>query len=479
MFKGIRTVTELGERPEGQSAEQHIRAVHAAMEEHARRALLILQQAEETGRGSNLLADEQRDFDRHENESQLLANLLKRLEWGESTDWSQAIPAGTVDTRGTAPQNWAGHEPGYDRQARHTGRGLTYRPDADCSFLRDLKSFVATGDAEARGRLTRNNTEVATEYRQLSSIVTGQVAEFVPPMYLMDLLVRKARPGRVFADQITNLALPTGTMTAHLPRVVQGTSVDAQAGGENTQVTNQDMTSDDIAANVHTLAGQQILSWQLVDQSPIGMDEVILTDLAADLAVKTDVFVLSHNETGKVGVLNLPGTNTITFTSSTPTVADLYPKIANGIQQIATSRYMPATRIFMHPRRWAWFESAIDTTGRPLVVPAAQMPMNAMAEMGGQVAEGLAGSIMGLPVYTDANLPTNLGTDATEDPIIVCRAEDLFLWEGVPRIVPDRFSLSGQLSLRLVTWRYMAVQHGRYPSAVSIITGTGMAAPTF
>ena len=31
----------------------------------------------------------------------------------------------------------------------------------------------------------------------------------------------------------------------------------------------------------------------------------------------------------------------------------------------------------MHPRRWGWFQSLLDTTNRPLFPPVSQFPQNA------------------------------------------------------------------------------------------------------
>ena len=93
---------------------------------------------------------------------------------------------------------------------------------------------------------------------------------------------------------------------------------------------------------------------------------------------------------------------------------------------------------------------------------------------------------MGLPVVTDASIPTtwssgSSNTSGTEDVIIVARAADLHLWETPNAPIQARFEDvgSGSLSVKLVAYGYSAFTAGRYPSAVSLISGTGLVAPTF
>jgi hypothetical protein len=45
---------------------------------------------------------------------------------------------------------------------------------------------------------------------------------------------------------------------------------------------------------------------------------------------------------------------------------------------------------------------------------------------------------MALPIITDPNVPTNLGTSGTEDCILVARTSDLILWESVGSKHPHR-----------------------------------------
>ncbi|GGR80167.1 hypothetical protein GCM10010169_25420 [Micromonospora fulviviridis] len=349
------------------------------------------------------------------------------------------------------------------------------------SWIRDMIGVSLRADSEAGNRLRQNNRVVAGELSQRALTTTdGAGGDFVPPLWLMSEMAELARAGRVTANLVRNVPLPAGTDTINLPKVATGTAVAEQAT-QNTAVQNTDATTATVTSNVATVAGQQVISVQLVEQSPVNMDDILLRDLLADLAVKTDIFVINNNVANKRGLLNVSGINPVTFTSGTPTVATLYPKLADAIQQIATGRFLAADAIVMHPRRWAWFMAAADTANRPLVVPGANGPQNAIAiaSSSPDPATGLVGSLMGLPVYTDANIPVNLGAGTNEDRIIVMRRGDHILYEGTPRAEAFREPLAAQLSILLRVYNYLATAFERYPKAISVISGTGLVTPTF
>jgi len=161
-------------------------------------------------------------------------------------------------------------------------------------------------------------------------------------------------------------------------------------------------------------------------------------------------------------------------------VPELYPKLADAIQQVAANRFAPASAIVMHPRRWAWTTAALDTQTRPLVVPEANSAQNAVGVFSRPTAEGAVGTMQGLAVFLDANIPTNLGAGTNEDRIIVARFDDDLLFEsGAPTVGVYDGVLSANLQVRIMVWGYFAFTFARYPKANSIIAGTGLIAPTF
>ncbi|MFI0825720.1 phage major capsid protein [Streptomyces roseolus] len=394
-----------------------------------------------------------------------------------------------------AAQVLAEHRQAGERRERVTvvSEPETYRKGGGQSYFRDLFRAQMKGDTSSIERLARNDREVADRMERIArgaeaaldglearalSTTDGAGGEFVPPLWMINDYIALARGGRVIADQVRPMALPPGTDSISLPRVATGTAVAKQAA-QNTPVQNTDATTGSVTASVATIAGQQVVSQQLLDQSPINMDQILLADLAADYAVRADLFVINSNSTNQVGLLNVSGANAITYTDANPTVAELYPKGADAVQQIHTGRFLPGDKHFMHPRRWAWMTAAVDTAGRPLVVPVANMPQNAIASMGSVVAEGFVGTWHGLPVFVDPNIPVDLGAGTNEDRIITTRSSDVIFFEGTPQAEAFRETKADQLSVLLRFYNYVALHASRYPKSISVISGTGLITPVF
>ncbi|MFF9238391.1 phage major capsid protein [Streptomyces sp. NPDC014776] len=357
----------------------------------------------------------------------------------------------------------------------------TYERGNGRSYLQDLARVQLNmdGDGTARDRLQRHALEVESdrEFRDLNR-TDGTGGYFVPPLWLMSSFVELARAGRAYANVVTSQPLPPGTDSINIPKVATGTATAVQTA-DNAAVQETDLTDDFVTAPVRTIAGQQDVAIQLLDQSPVSFDEVIFRDLVADYATKLDVQVISGSgSSGQVtGVRSTSGI--VTISASTATVQAIYSKLADAVQRVHTGRFMPPTVIVMHPRRWAWFLAAVDTQNRPLVVPDAGNPQNAIATLGAVAAEQVVGQMHGLPVVTDPSMPTTLGAGTNEDVIHVVRASDLLLYEsGIrSRVLPDVGS--GNLTVRLQVYGYLAFTAGRYPKSVVEIGGAGLAAPSF
>ena len=141
----------------------------------------------------------------------------------------------------------------------------------------------------------------------------------------------------------------------------------------------------------------------------------------------------------------------------------MYGAIADAVQRVHTKRFLPPTAIVMHPRRWAWFLTLLDTTERPLFLPATNSPQNAMGVVSAVAIEQVVGQMHGLPVITDPSIGTAYGTGTNEDLVYVLRASDVVLWESPirTRVLPE--TLSGTLTVRLQVYGYLAFSAGRLP----------------
>jgi HK97 family phage major capsid protein len=209
------------------------------------------------------------------------------------------------------------------------------------------------------------------------------------------------------------------------------------------------------------------------------MDQLIYGQLAADYErqLGTQVWNGSGASGQVLGILGTGSIGAVTYTDASPTVPETYLPLAQAVNAVHTTSFIPATAIFMHPRRWNWMTSALDASNRPLVVPVAGGPYMAIGTTTDVRAQGPVGTILGLPVYIDATIPTNLGGGTNEDRIVVGDFSQSYLMEGAvrTRVLPD--VLSANLTVRFQLYRYVAFTAGARPTAVAAISGTGLVAP--
>jgi len=363
------------------------------------------------------------------------------------------------------------------------GEAATYRPDNGMSFFRDLVASKK-GDFDAAQRLQRNNSEMAIERRALGNTgaTGGSGGEFAPPAWLESEFVALARAARVTADRLTKRPLPAGVSSVNIPKVTSGTATAVQST-QNTTVSAVDPTTSALSSGITTIAGKVVTSLQLLQQSPIALDQMILGDLAADYARTLDLQVISGTGAGGqlLGLLNVAGITQTAYTQGTPSVTGaggFYATVNKAIAAVATSRFLPPTCILMHPRRWSWIAAAFDSSGRPLVSPSGNA-FNQVADAAAVAAQGPVGEMAGLPVFTDPNLPTNLGAGLNQDPVLVMRAEDVYLWETDVTLASFDQPYSDSLGVLFRAHGYSALIGSRYPASIAVVNGTGTVTPAY
>jgi HK97 family phage major capsid protein len=334
----------------------------------------------------------------------------------------------------------------------------------------------ADGLIGRRDRVSTRARENMFEKRVNPNRTDGQGGFFVPPLWLVDEYIDLPRFGRTTANLCRTMGLPSGTDSINLPKVATGTATGVQtadAGG----VTSTDLTDTSVSAPVRTIAGQQDIALQLLDQSPISFDEVVFADLIADYNAQLDTQVINGSgSSGQLkGILQVSGINAVTYTDGTPTLPELWVPLLQSASQVAKGRKVaPATGVVMTPSMWYWALSQLDTTNRPLIVPNTQA-FNSMGDAGLLESDGPAGMFTyGLPSFLDGNIPSNLGGGTNETRVITARWQDLFLWEGSMRTRVLQEVLSGTLQVRLQVYNYAAFMGDRRPTSISVISGTGV-----
>lgn len=386
--------------------------------------------------------------------------------------------------------------PAYDDVARVSREERTYSQEKDrrgtASFFADAFRMRENQDQEAIERINRHAREVEVEGEMTTRATsTGSFAGLIVPQYLVDQAALVARAGRPFANTLQSLPLPDQGTQFQIPRGTTGAATAIQST-ENSNVQSTDEVWANVTVPVGTIAGQQDVSRQSLERGTPGIDQLIYLDLAGAYAVNLDQQVLSGTGTSGqlTGVLNTSGINQASAFTAAATPATFYSKVAGQVNAVETTRFMAPNMIAMHPRRWNWLVSQVDSSNRPLVVPNSNGPFNAFATFDEPVdtpSPRIVGVLQGLPVITDASIPTAVGT-GPEDQVLVYRNFDILLWEdgdGLPRQLRFEQTLGNQLTVKLVAYGYAAVTAGRYPAAVGVVGGNagtagyGLVAPSF
>lgn len=343
------------------------------------------------------------------------------------------------------------------------------RENRSVSFIADAFAAQFNNDFSARERLARHMNEEKVERRDVTS---ANFAGLIVPQFLTDLAAPFARAGRPFADASRKHELPASGLTISISKVTTGSSVASQTEGAAVSETNMDDTKLDVS--VVTLAGQQNVSRQALERGT-NVDSLVMADLVSAYHTALDAAAVTS--------LTNTVTQVITYTDASPTVAELYPKILDGVQRIQTAFYGGPNFILMHPRRLAFILAAIDSTNRPLALPQSHNPMNTVATGDGSVVYGNSGyTIAGLPVITDGNVTITNGAGNNEDVIIIGNTQESHLWEqgnGAPMMLRFEQPKAAELDVTMIVYGYSAYTANRYPNAFALIGGTGLVTPTF
>lgn len=377
---------------------------------------------------------------------------------------------------------------------------LTYHRHARYSYLQDLALRASGHDRDAIARLERHGVEMdvelapieaqrqrefqgaSLEYRVNPNRTTGQGGYFAPPIWLNELFATAPRAERVLADLMPTFPLPAGVQSVNLPRLTTGTKTNATP--DDSAVTDQDAVEAQVASPVVPIAGMGDVALQLLEQSPAGahLDYVFFKDLQEDYDYQLGQQLYSGTGSGSTGVLgqfygllNLSGINAVTYTSASPLFSqsttpanNMYYWFGQMSAQIGDNRKRRPECWLMTTSRWSWIATSVDNQGRPIVPPDLAPPRR-----DGDGGPQAVSSMLGWPVYVDDSIPTNL-SDGKQDRVIACRPSDLILLEGAPHTQVALEPLSGTLQARLRLHRYVAAITGRYPTGISVISGTGM-----
>jgi hypothetical protein len=242
----------------------------------------------------------------------------------------------------------------------------------------------------------------------------------------------------------------------NVPRLTGGTAVTIAADGA--AVADSDITDAAVTSTVVTLAGDQDMVLQALEQSPPGayLDHAIFLDLGGAYDAKLEAQLV--NGTGingqLLGVLNVPSgpglANAVTFTDGSPTPTKLAPLAGQAIAQVGNTRQLPPETWLMRTSREAWLYLGDDRRPHP------------------------AAALGPYPIAKSDTIPTTLGAGGNQDALIACRPSDMLLLESAQRVRVDMQSLSGTMGVRLQLIGYAAALVARYPTGIATVQGTGL-----
>ena len=358
--------------------------------------------------------------------------------------------------------------------ARVIREARTYTATSSNSFVADAYASQFSNDFQAKDRLARHMNEERVERRDVTS---ANFAGLIVPQFLTDLAAPFARAGRPFLDAARKHSLPADGLTISISKVTTGSSTAVQTEGAAVSETNMDDTKLDIS--VVTVAGQQNVSRQAIERGT-NIDSLVMADLVSAYHTNLDSLFVTTSATSLTNVIS----QVVTYTDASPTVAELYPKIVDGIQRIQTNFFGGPNFILMHPRRLAFILAAVDDQKRPLAVPVPNFNgQPAFASGNGAPVYGNSGyTMLGLPIITDANVITTNGAGANEDVIIIGNTQEAHLWEqgdGAPMMLRFEQPKASELDITMIVYGYSAFTANRYPNAFALVGGTGLVTPTF
>ena len=377
----------------------------------------------------------------------------------KAAELAASVDGGAIESRAAAPARVISEEPTYHERGAN-------------DFLADAIAAEFGGSYEARERIGRYQRE-SMEQRDSGS---ANFAGLVIPQYLVSEFAGIRRPGRPVLDISSNAALPAQGMTVNIGRLTTGVTSYVQAS-ENSAPTESSPDDTLLTVNVNTVAAMFDISKQAVLRGT-GVETQLLGDAVRSYQSKLDA--LAVNGSGSSGehrgILNTSGINATTYTDASPTWAEFFPKLVAAIQDISSNFYGGATHIVAHPSLIGCWLRALDSTNRPLFNATAGNPFNAPGTFDRPAYDMGGLQILGIPVIADANVPTNLGVGTNETAVIVGDFRESYIWEdngGSPLFV--RFEQpDGNIAIRTVVFGFSAYTAGKYPTAFSAITGTGL-----
>ena len=293
----------------------------------------------------------------------------------------------------------------------------------------------------AQVRAIQGDTDARDLVAALQIATVSENTGMVPPNYLRDVIgvIDSSRP---FIDSIERAPLPASGMKIFTPKL--GTQATVALTAEGSEFSSTDTTVTFQEDNIVKFAGANIVNVELFDRSDPSFADLLIRELAASYAQKTDAYAA-----------NIAAQNSAASTGST-----IYKSIADGISDsYNVMRFVP-NRLLVAPGSgingidFAGLLGAVDGANRPLFAAAA--PQNAA----GLISQGsTAGTVAGLSLVVD---PNYTGNDAGDKYALVYPSAAMRFHESGTFELRANVVANGRIEIGI--YGYAAVVN-RYPTA--------------
>lgn len=302
--------------------------------------------------------------------------------------------------------------------------------------------------ASARLRVARGPYREARDLTTSATAGGGFGASSAIPNYLADLFSVSLKNAGVLAPRLEQRPLPARGMTLTAGRLSTAASTTPIAA-ENAAVVEQDPTTATITSPVCTVSGQIDVSEQLLSRAAPTFDEIAAKELGTLFAEDLDGQLLNGSGSGGQLTGLLDAADVTAVTATTATAAANLATVAKAYDLAGVAAGVAPDTTVLHPRRLGFIKGTI---GYAPAWPAS-----------GELIEA-----PGMPV----TLTTN--RDAI---VMFARSEVVLLTSPLSvRVAPN--PLSSTLTARITRWAYCALLV-RSPASVAVITGAGLASPTY
>lgn len=250
----------------------------------------------------------------------------------------------------------------------------------------------------------------------------------------MNEMITTSISNRAAIDAISSAALPASGMSFTIPKFTAYPSVDVTAEGAAPSETSA--TSNYLTVNVQKFAGQQTISWELLDRSSPAFFDELIRELTTAYANATDKAVIA--------AFTASGTQA---TATAATALGLQSFIATEAAAAYAGTGNFAKNLVASAGQWAAIMGYYDTTNRPLYT--ASQPVNAP---GNASATSIVGQVLGTNLYVDSNITVSGVVD--ESAFLV--APEAATWYESPK-TELRVNLIGTGQLQVGVYGYGAI----------------------